>query len=133
MFSQKTPTSLVIEAMITWGPPMFVPFFSMFLNKYLTFNVLNISVIYPIILSFASRNAKFWITRKSLLLMCISTLLVSFGLTRINKKSKEALKNPDAHLSLSIPLFLTIMAAFFISFFIVGMYIEPLFDLSNFS
>ena len=124
----KTPFYDILDAMKAWVFPMLLPLSQMILDKSAIFNILYITVLFPILMYYSSLKPSFQIRSETFVIIMTLTFLVSYGFYRMSKKSKEALKDPMKHRLISIPLYLTIVTSFFVIMFSIGAFVRPLYS-----
>lgn len=129
----KTDRGLIFKGMTAWALPMMLPILMLYFNDKLYFNILMISVIYPFILSNATKNSAFRISRTPLAYAGMASLILSYAIITLSKKGKEALRKPKEHRTLSAFLYASYYLLFFLIIYLTGTYLEPLYVASNFS
>lgn len=129
--NSKTPIGVIIPALLLWALPL-----SLLVSiQYITsaeFKTFSIAVIYPLLISLMSRNARFWVSRSAVALSGIFTLLL-ISLLLTNDKNKEALKDPNSNKTRSGILYGGIVLFYLIGMGLTGVFVEPLYNPSNFS
>jgi len=129
----KTPRDYLFKGMMAWSVPMLLPILISFLNDKLYFNILMISLIYPLVLVNAAKSSSFRISRTPLAYAGIASLILSYVIITWSEKGKQALSNPKEHRTTAAFIYAGYYLLFFLIMFISGAYFEPLFVQSNFS
>ena len=60
--SKTNPPELIFKGMLHWAGPMLMPILMLYFNEDITFNIINICLLYPIVLALSAKNAAFWIS-----------------------------------------------------------------------
>ena len=129
--NSKTPIGVIIPALLLWA----IPLSTLISIQYITnaeFKTFTIAVLFPLLISLMSRNARFWVSRSSLSLSGIFTLLL-ISLLLTNKKNKEALNDPNSNKTRSGILYGSIIVFYLFGMGLTGVFVEPLYNPSNFS
>jgi hypothetical protein len=129
--NSKTPIGVILPGIFIWSLPL-----SLLVSiQYITnpeFKTITISVIFPLILSLMSRYARFWVARSAVALAGIFTILLILLLLR-SQKNKDALSKPLENKQRSGIIYGSIIFTFLMSMVFTGVFIEPLYNPSNFS
>ena len=121
----KTPMSLILPAMGLWAIPLALLVSMQYITN-ATAKTFSISVIYPMIISLMSRNARFWVTKSAIGFAGVFTMIL-ISLLIIDKKNKDALSKPTEHKQRSALLYTAVVACFVLGIAFTGIFIEELY------
>ena len=125
----KTPVPIVLQSLATWVIPMVLPVLMLYFRSNVRFNIIMLTFVFPMVLTFVSRTARFWVSRGSVAFASLISIGVSYLLT-LNKNAKEYLENPDEHKVWSAMLYSFIIFVFLFAMGIFGHY-DGLFNPKN--
>lgn len=123
----KTYRDHIIKGMLSWSLPMLMPILISFLNDKLYFNILMISLIYPLVLINVSKSPAFRISTAALAYAGIAMLILSYIIITWSKKGKEALSNPKEHRTTAAFIYAGYYLLFFLMIFLSGAFLENLY------
>lgn len=128
--NSKTPLNALIPATILWSLPLvFLTIVQYIRNAEV--KAILMAVIYPLFISLVSRNARFWVKRSALAIPALFTMI--YILVISNKKNKDAIVNPKNDKTRSGLIYTSIIIVFMIFMVLNGMFVENIYDPSNFS
>ena len=131
--NSKTSLNALIPAVLLWSLPFIFLVIIQYIKNAEAKSIL-MAVIYPLLISFISRNARFWVKRSALSIPALITLLYILLITSSKyKKNQDAIVNPTDNKTRSGLVFASIIVIFMLIMFLNGVFVENIYDPSNFS
>ena len=131
--NSKTPLDALTPAVLLWSLPFIFLVIIQYIKNAEAKSIL-MAVIYPLLISFISRNARFWVKRSALSIPALITLLYILLITSSKyKKNQDAIVNPTVDKTRSGLVFASIIVMFMLIMFLNGVFVENIYDPSNFS
>ena len=131
--NSKTSLNALIPAVLLWSLPFIFLVIIQYIKNAEAKSIL-MAVIYPLLISFISRNARFWVKRSALSIPALITLLYILLITSSKyKKNQDAIVKPTDNKTRSGLVFASIVVMFMLIMFLNGVFVENIYDPSNFS
>lgn len=114
----QTPTYDIFLGILMWSLAMVIPLMLIFIPN-AEFKTVLLTLIYPNLLVFLSRNGRFWVSKGVVFGASIVAFILSI-LLRFIPTVKDALDNPTSNQAVSATVMTSLIVVFFLVFAFAG-------------
>lgn len=114
----QTPTYDIFLGVLLWSLAMALPLMLIFIPS-AEFKAVLLTLVYPNLLVFLSRNGRFWVSKGVIAGASIVAFIISI-LLRFIPNVKDALDNPTSNQAISATVMTSLIVIFFIVFAAAG-------------